>query len=109
MTKNMWQVSKRGLTIKLRVTPKSSRDAITGIYTNAYSDMSLKVSTTAQPEKGKSNKAVIAILSKDLGKAKSLFKAIDGETRRNKTILIDGDVNHIISWLEPAFKESENG
>jgi len=105
MTQAFWQMSKHGLTIRLRVTPKASKNAITGIYTDPDGQMSLKVSTTAQPEKGKANKAVIALLSKAFGKAKSIFSVVGGLTERNKTILIDGDENHIKSWLLPAIEK----
>ncbi|HFC04629.1 MAG TPA: DUF167 domain-containing protein [Rhizobiales bacterium] len=109
MADTLWQKSKHGLTIRLRVTPKASKNAITGVYTDANGVMSLKVSTTAQPEKGKANKAVIAILSKKFGKAKSFFKVISGETDRNKTILLDGSIEEIKQWLLPALKEIEHG
>jgi len=109
MVQPVWQISKHGLTIRLRVTPKAAKNAITGIYRDGDGQMSLKVSTTAQPEKGKANKAVIAILSKKFGKAKSLFSIIGGQTDRNKTILIDGDVKEIKSWLLPAVEEIEHG
>ncbi len=109
MTQTLWQTSKTGLTIKLRVTPKASRNAVTGVYTDANNQMSLKVSTTTQPEKGKANKAVIAILSKRFGRAKSDFSVVSGQTSRNKTILINGDIDDVKHWLIPALKEIEHG
>ena len=108
MTGQAWTLTSRGLTIRLRVTPKASRNGIAGFYENGDGVVSLKVTTTAQPEKGKANKAVIAILSKRFHKPKSRFSVVHGETDRNKTILIDGDSNEIKSWLLPVLKEVKN-
>ena len=47
----------------------------------------LKVSVTQTPEKGKANKAIIAVLSKGLSLRKSQFGIIDGETSRRKRFL----------------------
>lgn len=93
----------------MRVTPKASRNAISGYYTAADGETSLKVMTTAQPEKGKANKAVIAILAKKFGKAKSLFTVIQGQTDRNKTVLVEGRVEETKRWLIPALEDIENG
>ncbi len=109
MSTPAWQISKRGITFRVRVTPKAAKNAISGVYKNSDGNMSLKVSTTAQPEKGKANKAVIAILAKKFHKAKSVFTVVSGETDRNKTILVDGDVDDIKSWLLPILKEFEHG
>ena len=109
MTQTLWQISKHGLAVKVRVMPNASKNAVTGVYTAGDGQMSLKVSTTAQPEKGKANKAVIAILSKKFGLAKSKFSVVSGLTDRNKTIILDGDVEEIKSWLLPAVEEIEHG
>lgn len=109
MSSAIWQVSKHGLTIRLRVTPNASKSAVVGVCKDGAGNMSLKVSTTAQPEKGKANKAVIAILSKTFGTAKSVFKVVSGETDRNKTVLVDGDVKNIKAWLLPKIEEIEHG
>ena len=100
----VWQSSKKGIVIHLRVTPKASRNGITGIYVDGNGKASLKVATTAQPEKGKANKAVIAILSKAFKKAKSNFTVIAGEIDRNKTVLIDGEDDEVLNWLKPALE-----
>ena len=108
MTGQVWTSTSRGLIIRLRVIPKASRNGIAGFYENADGVVSLKVTTTAQPEKGKANKAVITILSKRFRQPKSRFSVIHGETDRNKTILIDGDSAEVKSWLLPVLKEVKN-
>ncbi len=104
----VWQISKHGLTIRLRVTPNAPKNDINGVYKDGDGNMSLKVSTTAQPEKGKANKAVIAILSKGFHKAKSDFTVISGEFGRNKTVLVDGETETIKLWLLSALEDMEN-
>jgi uncharacterized protein (TIGR00251 family) len=104
-----WQSTKRGLALKLRVAPGASRNVVTGFYQDANGDMSLKVMTTAQPEKGKANKAVIAILAKHFKQSKSTFEVIAGETDRNKMVLVRGAQSVVKSWLLPALDEVKNG
>ncbi|MEK7615447.1 MAG: DUF167 domain-containing protein [Patescibacteria group bacterium] len=47
------------------------------------------VSVTSAPEKGKANKAVIDLLSEDMGIRKSAFTIIRGATTRIKHIQIE--------------------
>ncbi len=48
----------------------------------------LKISVTAAPEKGKANKALIGLLSKELGIAQNTIEITRGETDRLKTVKI---------------------
>ncbi|WP_193174406.1 DUF167 family protein [Oricola nitratireducens] len=74
--------------IFLRVTPNASRNAIEGAETRDDGQVRLRLRITAQPEKGKANKAAIAILAKALHLPKSAFSVISGETARDKTLRI---------------------
>jgi uncharacterized protein len=84
--------SEEGLTLSVRVQPKSSADRILGEHGGA-----LKVSVTAAPEKGKANAAVIALLSEKLGIAKSAIEIVRGETSRIKTVRIRGMTKESLS------------
>ena len=53
-------------------------------------DGALKVSVTQAPEKGKANKALIALLSKALRVRKSQVQLIAGETSPQKRFLVRG-------------------
>ena len=75
--------------LRVRVTPKSSTNTIEGLHEAADGTVSLQVRVTAQPEKGKANKAVIQTLAKALGLAKSDFALVSGETARLKTVRIN--------------------
>jgi hypothetical protein len=49
---------------------------------------SLQVSVTQAPEKGKANKAIIAVLAKSLSLRKSQFELLSGETSPRKRFLV---------------------
>ncbi|GAB4355066.1 MAG: DUF167 domain-containing protein [Oricola sp.] len=72
----------------LRVTPNASRDAMEGVEIRDDGQARLRLRVTAQPEKGKANKAVIAMLAKALRLPKSAFTVIAGETARDKTVRV---------------------
>ena len=57
--------------LAVRVTPKASRNEITGLYRAADGAVSLTVKVTAAPDKGKANKAVIKVLAKAMMVSKS--------------------------------------
>ncbi|MGE3477590.1 MAG: DUF167 domain-containing protein [Rhodospirillaceae bacterium] len=79
-----------GLTLTVRVTPKASRDAILGVMATP-DGLALKVAVTAPADKGKANAAVIALLAKAFGVAKSNITLTLGETDRRKVLRISGD------------------
>lgn len=79
-----------GLLLSLRVTPRSSRDEVTGLHVASDGSVSLAVKVTAVPDKGKANKAVIETLSRACRLPKSAFVLVSGETDRNKTLLVTG-------------------
>lgn len=94
---------KNGYRIACRVTPKSSRNGVDGLYTGADGRLSLKVRVTAAPEKGKANAALIKLLAKETGLAPSTMSVISGEQSRNKLILIEGEPSKLevtlTAWL----------
>ena len=77
--------------LNVRVTPKSSRDEVTGFHTASDGAVSLAVKVTAIPDKGRANKAVIETLAKACRLPKSAFTLVSGETDRNKTLLVTGN------------------
>ena len=76
-----------GDTLRVRVTPKASRERIVSEMQTDGSVL-LRVYVTCVPEDGKANKAVIALLAKALGVAKSRVVITHGLTDRNKIIHI---------------------
>ena len=85
--------------LTVRLTPHGGRDAIDGLEAAADGEEHLKVRVSAVPEKGKANQALIALLSKKFGLAKSKLSLISGETQRKKILRIDGDPEDIVKRL----------
>lgn len=80
-----------GIELFLRVTPKSARAELAGLFHGADGKVSLQVKVTAQPEKGKANEAVIDVLARHLRLPRKAFTLTAGETSRLKTVHIAGD------------------
>ncbi|MTH76184.1 DUF167 domain-containing protein [Paracoccus aestuariivivens] len=72
-----------GTEIAVRVTPRASRNEIT-LQAGA-----VRVLVTTVPEDGKANAAVVKLLSKSLGIAKSRLTLLRGATSRDKVFRID--------------------
>ena len=83
--------SQSGLKIHLRLTPSARRDGVDGVMETADGERVLKASVTQVPEGGKANKALIKMLSKEWKLAKSQLDVIQGQTSRNKVLLVTGD------------------
>ena len=73
-----------GITIKVKVQPKSSGDRVVG-----FRDDVLRVRVTAPPERGKANQALVNLLSATLKVPKSTVRIIKGHTSRDKWIVVD--------------------
>lgn len=86
--------------LAVRLTPNGGRDAIDGLETNANGEVHLKVRVSDVPEKGRANKALIALLAKRLGLPKSSISLVSGDTARQKILRIDGDPEDITEKLE---------
>ena len=96
-----FRVSRDGVTLAVRVTPKSSRDAVTGLHTGAEGAVSLAVKVTAPPDKGKANKAVLAVLAEAFGLPKSAFALVSGETDRQKVVSVAGNLPDLEALIAP--------
>jgi uncharacterized protein (TIGR00251 family) len=75
-------------TLRVKVTPKAKSERIKK-ETGADGAVLYKVYVTTAPEDGKANVAVIKLISKALGVAKSNLTITHGHTSREKTIKIN--------------------
>ena len=63
----------------------------------------LRVSVTQAPERGKANKAIIELLSRQLGVKKSQIELIAGQTAPQKRFLLRGvSIEEVVAWLVAA-------
>lgn len=76
-------LARSGAEIALRVTPKASRNAL------VLNEEGLRAYVTVVPEDGKANAAVVKLLAKALGVAKTRLTLIRGETSRDKVFRLD--------------------
>ncbi len=95
-----WKKFDDHVRLAIRLTPNGGRDAIDGIESDGEGGMLLKARVTAVPEKGKANKALIALVAKSLGIAKSSVSIASGDTARKKILRIDSDPEDLIEKLE---------
>ncbi|NVP53813.1 DUF167 domain-containing protein [Mycoplana rhizolycopersici] len=87
------------ISLTVRLTPNGSRDAIDGVETDAAGERHLKARVRAAPEKGLANKALIALVAKSAGVAKSNVSILSGDTQRKKILRIEGDPEDIVQRL----------
>ena len=81
--------------LQVRVQPKAKRNSI-----EVVEGSKLKVYVTAAPEDGKANDAVVALLAKSLGVAKSHIRILRGHKSRDKLLDIKGlTENRVIARL----------
>jgi uncharacterized protein (TIGR00251 family) len=74
-----------GLTLRVRVQPRSARNALSG-----ERDGALVVRLTAPPVEGAANEALARLLGKALGVAPSAVRVVSGATGRNKVVSVAG-------------------
>ncbi|WP_283195992.1 DUF167 domain-containing protein [Rhizobium sp. AN80A] len=99
-----WQAADGHLVLAIRLTPNGGRDEISGIELDADDKPHLKARVSVVPEKGKANKALIALLAKSLGLAKSSVTLVSGDTARKKILRIDVEPEDVIRKLEALLR-----
>lgn len=77
--------SKKGITLKVKVEPRSSRKGISGFTGDVT-----KVRVNAPPVGGAANEELVKILSEEFGVRKSAIKIIRGQASKDKVIEIEG-------------------
>ncbi len=75
----------QGLTLRVRVQPRASRNALGGEREGA-----LVVRLTAPPVDGRANEALVRILADALGVAPSAVRLVRGDSGRDKLVAIGG-------------------
>ena len=74
-----------GITLRVRVQPRASRDALGGEREGA-----LVVRLTAPPVDGAANEGLVRFLGKVLGVAPSALRVVTGATARRKVVAVRG-------------------
>lgn len=74
--------------LRIRLSPGARKEALGGVWVDEHDRMHLKASVRAVPEKGLANKALIALLARETGVAKSRITLESGSTARLKTLTL---------------------
>ncbi|MEW9805918.1 DUF167 family protein [Mesorhizobium sp. ZMM04-5] len=91
-----------GLDLAVRLTPRSSTDAIDGVQAAADGSVRVAVRVRAVPEKGAANAALERLLADRLDLPKSAVSIAAGATSRLKTVRLSGDADDIAAAIEDA-------
>jgi uncharacterized protein (TIGR00251 family) len=89
-----------GALVAVRLTPKSSTNAIRAIMRDGGGSSHLKVTVTAVPENGKANAALLKLLAETWKLPKTSLTVASGATSRNKVVHVAGDPVALCGMLE---------
>jgi len=84
----------RGTRLRLRVRAGGRSDAIVGVHGGA-----LKLTVTAAPERGKANRAVVALLAERLGIPVSEIEIVAGTSSPDKVVQLALDRGGLVARL----------
>ncbi|HET7210456.1 MAG TPA: DUF167 family protein [Methyloceanibacter sp.] len=93
-----------GVTLKVRLTPKSSRDAIEGLE-DFGGEIVLKARVRALPEQGRANAALVKLIASWLKLPPSQVSVAQGGKSRIKQVAIEGDAEEIARLIEARLSE----
>ena len=85
----LWTVTGDGVRLRVRLTPKSARDAIEGLAETAEGS-ALQARVRAAPEEGAANAALGKLIARWLGVPKTTVTLLSGTRSRIKTLVIRG-------------------
>ena len=104
-----WTQTQDGLSICVRLTPKSSRDQIDNLESRDDGLAYIKARVRAAPEDGKANEALIRLLADAFGLARSSISLTSGATSRLKILKIVGEPAELEKRLQAACESSAVG
>ena len=90
--------------LKVRLTPKSTRDEIVGVE-NFGGEAVLKARVRALPEDGRANQALERLVARWLKVPPSFVSVAQGGKSRAKQILIEGDTEVLLRLIDARLAE----
>lgn len=85
-----WRTAADGVTVLVKVQPKSRRPGLQGPADSADGPR-LRIGVSEAPEDGRATQAACAILARALGVPQSAVRLLQGATSREKTLAVAGD------------------
>lgn len=99
------QTTDAGVLLPVRVQAGARMSAVRGEQQGA-----LKVAVQQAPEKGKANRALLALLAKSLGLSKSQLTIVAGETSNQKKLLVTGAAaDDLLARISALLSEAAGG
>ena len=80
--------------LSVRVSPNAPRDEIAG-----FAEGVLRVRVAAPPEKGKANRELVDLLSRELDIPRSLVRLVSGESARHKVVCVPTSLRPLLVAL----------
>ena len=93
------RIQRGTVTVTVRLSPRASRTAVTGLATDPGGGTAVKASVTAVPEAGKANEALLRLLAKEWRLPRSSLTIATGAGDRRKTVAVAGDPEVIAARL----------
>lgn len=97
-----------GIRIRIRLVPKSSRDAVEGLEDTAEGP-ALKARVRAVPEDGRANAAAERLVAEWLGVPRSAVSLVAGQKSRVKVLEIVGDPASLAGLVEARVGQGSIG
>jgi uncharacterized protein YggU (UPF0235/DUF167 family) len=95
-----WSASPGGVSLTVRLTPKSGRDVIDGIEIMSDNRAVLKIRVRAAPSEGEANAALARLIARALGVPPRDVSLAAGATSRIKRLIISGNGPTLVAALE---------
>ncbi|MGQ0740703.1 MAG: DUF167 domain-containing protein [Alphaproteobacteria bacterium] len=86
-----FRIANGRLCFALRLTPKGGRNALEGWVEAADGSLQLKARVSAPPHEGAANAALVGLLARHFGVAKSKVAIVAGTSARIKRVEVEGD------------------
>ena len=93
-----WRVLPNGVSVSVKVQPKSRRPGIQGASASAKGPC-LRIGVTEAAEAGRANAAACAVLADALSVPSSAVTVVLGQTSRDKTLHVSGDATLLAERL----------
>lgn len=106
MSPHPFTATPEGVNLVVRVTPNARTSAIEGVHQRDDGKLVLAIKVREVPDKGRANKAVIALLAKTLDLPKSRISVTRGHTARLKTLSIMGDSAPLSAQIAALFPQN---
>lgn len=85
-----WWLAAGGVRLRVRLVPKSSRDAVEGLQPTS-NGLAVKARVRAVPEGGRANAAIAALIADWIGVPMGRVAVVAGQKSRVKILQVDGE------------------